>query len=69
MNQLMRLFRKANTIQGVALLAFGILGVWLIYWDLTDYVNSALHNLGIPPAVFGLIIIIFVGAFGIKVFK
>lgn len=51
------------------LLFIGILGVWLIYWDITDAVNSFLHSHGIPPLLVGISIIILVGAYGIKVFK
>jgi Ca2+/H+ antiporter len=57
-----------NIKKGI-LLFVGILGVWLVYWDITDSVNSFLHNNNIPPLLVGAIIIMIVGYFGIKVFR
>lgn len=56
-------------IQKYILLAIGIAGLWLIYWDITDNIVTYLHSIGITPFVVGIIIVIIVGFFGIKVFK
>ena len=61
--------RLTKRIKAVILLAVGILGVWLIYWDITDTVNAFLHENGIPPLAVGILIVVIVGYLGIKVFK
>lgn len=57
-----------NIKKGI-LLFVGILGVWLVYWDVTDAVNAFLHENNIPPLLVGVAIIMIVGYFGIRVFR
>jgi Ca2+/H+ antiporter len=58
-----------KNIKRFFLIVVGIFGMWLIYWDLTESVNTFLKDNGLPPAFIGAIIIIIVGYFGVKVFK
>jgi len=59
---------------GVILL--GILGVWLIYWDVADFmttgINTGLWDLailtnGLPSIIVGAIIVIITFYYGVKV--
>ena len=60
----------------IPLFLFGILGVWLVYWDLSDFLttglNTGLWNTdilvnGLPSICVGILILAIVTVLGIKV--
>lgn len=53
----------------LALILIGGFGVWLIYWDYVDQVNTWLHQNGIPPLLVGILIVAIVGILGYKVIR
>ncbi len=58
------------------LFLFGILGVWLVYWDISDFLttglntgvwNNAILANGLPSICTGAIIIVIVSILGVNV--
>jgi len=60
---------KIPQVKWFLIVGFGILGVWLIYWDLTDALNAWLHANGIPPYVAGFFIIALASYLGYEAWK